>query len=194
MGRFKRYFITGLIAIIPIAATLAVVAFCFSILNKLLSMPFSKLFPIKESFLASCIDLSAGILLAILLLITIGYITEKIGKRGIFRWAEGMVKKLPVISYLYTSVKQLVELVNLNKSEGGFIQMVLVEYPRKGIYSLGFVTSKVNPKIASAVNMELINVYLPFALALAQGILIIVPKKDVIGLDISVEEGYKLVV
>ena len=166
----------------------------FSILNKILSMPFSKLFPIKEGFLASCIDLSAGMFLAIFLLITIGYITERVGKRGVFRWAEGMVKKLPVINYLYTSVKQLVELVNLNKQEGGFIQVVLVEYPRKGIYSIGFVTSKVNPKIASAVNMELINVYLPFALALAQGILIVVPKNDVIGLDISVEEGYKLVV
>ncbi|MEK9149665.1 MAG: DUF502 domain-containing protein [Candidatus Desantisbacteria bacterium] len=194
MGKAKRYFITGLIAIIPIAATIAVVAFSLSILNKILSMPFSKLFRIKEGFLANSFDLLTGIFLAVLLLITTGYITERVGKRGVFRWAEGIVKRLPVISYLYTSVKQLVELVNLNKQEGGFIQVVLVEYPRKGVYSIGLVTSKVNPKMELAVNKELINVYLPFALALAQGILIVVPKEDVIPLDISVEEGYKLVV
>ncbi|MDI6751593.1 MAG: DUF502 domain-containing protein [bacterium] len=194
MRKAKRYFITGLIAVIPIAATIAVVAFSLSILNRFLSMPFSKIFKVKEGFLTNSFDFFAGIFLAVLLLIIIGYITERVGKRGIFRWAEGMVKNLPVISHLYTSVKQLVELVNLNKQEGGFIRVVLVEYPRKGIYSIGLVTSKVNQKMESAVNKELINVYLPFALALAQGILIIVQKEDVIPLDISVEEGYKLVV
>ena len=194
MGKGKRYFITGLIAIIPIAATIAVAVFFLSVLNKTLSMPFSKLFKIKEGFLASSFDFLTGIFLAVLLLITTGYVTERVGKRGVFRWAEGMVKKLPVISYFYASVKQLVELINLNKAKGGFIQVVLVEYPRKGVYSLGFVTSEANPKIESAINMELVNVYLPFALALTQGILIIVPKKDVTVLDISVEEGYKLVV
>jgi uncharacterized membrane protein len=194
MGRMKRYFVTGLIAIIPIAATIAVVAFSLSILNKILSMPFSNLFKIQEGVLANAFDFLSGIFLAVFLLIITGYVTERIGKRGVFRWAEEMVEKLPVISYLYTSVRQLVELVNLNKKEGGFIQVVLVEYPRKGIYSIGLVTSKVNPKMELAVNMELVNVYLPFALALAQGILIVVPKKDVIPLDISVEEGYKLVV
>jgi uncharacterized membrane protein len=191
--RLKRYFVTGFLAIIPVAATVGVVIFCIRILNKVLGIPLSKLINI-EGFLASCVDLVTGIMLALIVIIGTGYLAAKIGERGIFKWIEGFVAKVPIISSLYTSVKQLVDIVILNKTKGSFTQVVLVEYPRKGIYSVGFVTSKVNPEMESLTKRRLLNLYVPTALNIASGFLIIVPEEDVIPLNISVEEGLKLVI
>ncbi len=192
MSKLRGYFITGLIAIIPIGATIAILVLSLKVINSLLSMPVSSFFGIKQKFISSSIDLTSGILITIFVIIIAGYITTKIGKMGIFRWIKNLVAKVPVISSLYTSIKQMIDLFILNKSE--FTRVVLIEYPRKGVYALGFVTTKPGKILDELTAKTLISLYVPKPLSIASGYLIFVPDDEIIPLDIPIDEGFKMVV
>jgi len=194
VAKIRNYFITGLIAVIPIAATIGIFVLILKAINSLLSMPVSSALKIKKGVIAGFIDFASGITITILVIILAGYITTKLGKRGVFKWFESSMKKLPLINSLYTSIKELVNIIAFNKAIEGFTRTVLVEYPRKGIYALGFVTAKSMDEIDEMTKNRLLNIYVPKPMSLASGYLIFVPEDDVISLDIPIEEGFKMVV
>ncbi|MEW6103619.1 MAG: DUF502 domain-containing protein [bacterium] len=194
MSKIKRYFITGLIAVIPIASTIAILALSLKIVNSLLSMPISRVFGIKYRFLSGPLDFFSGVFITIFVILITGYITTKIGKRGIFGWIKNLVGRVPVISNIYASVKQLVEIFILNKAIEGFTRVVLVEYPREGTYAIGFVTAKSSKDLDKETGKRLINVYFPNSFDLASGFFVLVCEDEVIQLDIPVDEGFKMVV
>ncbi|MEW6103618.1 MAG: DUF502 domain-containing protein [bacterium] len=194
MARIKGYFITGIIAIIPIVATIGILIFSLKITRSLLSMPISGALGIKYGFLSGFLDLFAGIFITILVILMAGYITTKIGKVGIFTWVEGLMRNLPVVNSFYTSIKQLVDIFILNKAIEGFTRVALVEYPRKGLYAIGFVTAKSGKALDELTGKKLISIYVPKPLSVASGFLILVSEDDIIHLDIPLDEGFKMVV
>lgn len=193
MARIKGYFIAGLIAIIPIVAVIAILFISLKLVNSILSMPVSSIFGIKTRFLSSLIDLFSGILITIIVIIIAGYITTKIGKRGIFRWIKGLMERLPIINSLYEGIKQLVDIFILNKAIEGFTRAVLVEYPRKGLYAIGFVTGRPR-EIDKLTGKRLVSIYIPKPLSVASGFLIFAEENETISLSIPVHEGFKMVV
>ncbi|HAW50668.1 TPA: hypothetical protein DCX16_06945 [bacterium] len=194
MLKLKGYFVTGFIAVIPIAATAGILILIIKVMNKLLKMPISSALKIKEGVLAGFIDLVSGIVITFLFIALAGYVATKIGRKGIFEAIDEVVKKLPVISSFYNSIKQLIDFVILSKGKEGFRSVVLVEYPRKGVWAVGFVTAKSGERIEKAVGKPLINLYIPNSFDLAAGFFILAPEDEVFPLNLSVDEGFKMVV
>jgi len=173
-------------------ATITVAYFILKFVINLLSLPLSGLLDLKIPGINLIVPL-AGLLITVTIILLIGFLMASLIGRSIVVGFEELVARLPIISNIYTAFKQLLEILFLKNKES-FSRVVLVEYPRKGVYSVGFVTSESNPQIAKSTGKEVINIYIPTALNIASGFLIVAPIDEVIPLNITVEEGLKLVI
>ncbi|MBU0701067.1 DUF502 domain-containing protein [bacterium] len=199
--QLKAYFITGFLTIVPVMATIFLMTIAMKILLKLLSSPFLFLletfFHVKISgawlILFDVMGIGFGILCVLIIITLIGILTANIFGRTIFVWFETFLIKLPLISNFYGAIKQLMEIL-FSKGKNSFTRVVLVEYPRKGVFSVGFITAENNQTIGVITGERMVNIYLPTALNIASGFMLIVPAKDIIPLEISVEDGLKLVI
>ncbi len=106
---------------------------------------------------------------------------------------EKILKKIPVVSSVYNSSKQFIQAVSLT-SKDGFRKVILVEYPRRGLWVIGFVTCENTGETQLLTEEEVVNVFIPTTPNPTSGFLLLVPKKDVVTLSMTVEEGLKLVV
>tara|TARA_Y100001970_G_C14126359_1_gene799146 strand:+ start:748 stop:1107 length:360 start_codon:yes stop_codon:yes gene_type:complete len=102
--------------------------------------------------------------------------------------------RTPVIRTIYGSLKQIFVAVIQQQSGSSFREVVLIEYPRKGIWAIGFISSETKGEVLNNFNEEMINIFLPTTPNPTSGFLLFIPKKDVIKLNMSVEEGIKLVI
>ncbi len=189
MSKIKRYFIAGLLITLPVFFTLyfLFVAFRFidGIWGKLIN------YYLKREFGFSIPGL--GIILGVFTVFIIGFIaTNFLGKR-VFRSVEGWFLKFPLIRQIYPSTKQIVSSF-LSKDAPTFKKVVLVEYPSKGIWAVGFITNDSFKEAEEKTGEELVHVLIGTTPTPLSGFLILVPKKNIKFLDISVEEGIKLVV
>lgn len=188
----RRIFITGLLASIPLVVTLA-----------LLSWVFTKLDRISPTLTKALIEMGLplppgyripglGIVVTIVLVFCIGFFTTTFIGRRIVEWAEDLFDKIPLVRTIYGGVKQIVEAVASQQAQT-FRQVVMVEYPRQGLYSLGFVTCESKGEVQDADERHLINVFIPTTPNPTSGMLIVVPQEDIIHLTMTVEEGIKLI-
>lgn len=113
--------------------------------------------------------------------------------RRLIKLGETILSKLPIVNIIYNSVKQFMEAIFLRR-KSSFTQVVLIEYPRKGIYSVGFVTGNSKNRIQDATNEDLINIFVPTTPNPTSGMLILISKNSIIPLNISIEEGLKFVI
>lgn len=189
--RFRRFFVTGLIAIIPLAVTLFLLSWIFNKLDKLSPL-------LTQALIALGVPLPPGfripglgiIFTAALLLLVGALVTTFIG-RTIVNWGETLLEKIPFVRTIYGGVKQVVVAVTSQKS--AFRQVVMVEYPRKGIFSLGFVTCEGSGEVQEADQRHMVYVFIPTTPNPTSGLLILVPQDELIPLSMTVEEGIKLV-
>lgn len=200
--QLKAYFITGFLTIVPVMATIFLATIAMKLLAKLLGSPFlfllETLFQIKitgawQLLLFDALGIVCGILCVLIIITLIGILTANIFGRTIFVWFETFLINLPLISNFYGAIKQLMEIL-FSKGKNSFTRVVLVEYPRKGVFSVGFITAEDNQTIGAITKEKMVNIYLPTALNIASGFMLIVPAKEIIQLDISVEDGLKLVI
>ncbi|OIP43121.1 hypothetical protein AUJ95_00975 [Candidatus Desantisbacteria bacterium CG2_30_40_21] len=197
----RAYLVTGFLTILPVMATAFLAMIVAKLLYKLLGSPF--LFLLETFFhtkisgiwliLFDTLGVVCGLICVLVFLTLIGILTANILGRTLFIWFENLLVKVPLISNFYGAIKQLVNILFSN-GKSSFTRAVLVEYPRKGVYSIGFVTAEDNPFIATITGEKMVNIYLPTALNIASGFMIVAPAKEIIPLDISVEDGLKLVI
>ncbi|MFH0925440.1 MAG: DUF502 domain-containing protein [bacterium] len=195
---FRNNFIAGLLIVLPISITMMVLSYLFikvdslfgPLINRLI-IQISNFFP--EPFRISTKIPGLGIITTILLIFLLGLLTKNIFGKKILQKSEAILARIPLARSIYTASKQLIESLP-TFSEGNFNNVVLVEYPRKGIYVVGFVTGKVNTVISTKIDNELINVFIPTTPNPTSGFLVIVHQDEVIPIDITVEEGIKLVI
>jgi uncharacterized membrane protein len=161
----------------------------YVLVEKLLHIEISGIWLILFNILGTVL----GLICVLGVIILIGILTASILGRTFFVWLETFLVRVPLVSNFYAGVKQLVEIL-FSKGKSSFTRVVLVEYPRKGVYSIGFVTAEKSPVLSDITDEEMVNIYLPTALNIASGFMIIAPVKDTIPLDISIEEGLKLVI
>jgi uncharacterized membrane protein len=119
-------------------------------------------------------------------------VTNVIGRKTI-QLGEKLLSKVPLVWNIYHSSKQLMESISVSGKKA-FRQVVLVEYPRKGIYTLGFLTSDARGEVQMVTEKETVNIFVPTTPNPTSGVLIVVPKGDLIPLSMSIEEGIKVVV
>lgn len=185
----RHYFVTGLLITIPIFVTLylllVIAQFIDSIWGNLLNFYLRK-------HLGFAIP-GLGLILAGLTVFFVGFLATNFFGKAFFRAVEGWFMKLPFIKQVYPAAKQIVDSFT-SKDSHAFKKVALVEYPSKGIWSLGFVTNESFEEANKKTGTELLHVFIATTPGPLTGFLILVPAAEVKFLDISVEEGIKLIV
>ena len=186
LGRLRNYFITGIVVLVPIGITLYLTRFFISISSKLIP---NELNP--NSYLPFAIP-GLEILLAIIFITIIGSLSLSfIGKR-ILKIFNDILKRIPILRTIYSAIGQMTE--TLAPKKGSKKSVVLVEYPRKGSWAVGFATRENDGEISKKTNTNLINVFVPTTPNPTSGFLLMFPKDEVIYLDMTFEEASKFIV
>ncbi|MGM0507566.1 MAG: DUF502 domain-containing protein [Fusobacteriota bacterium] len=205
MKHIKTYFITGIVAILPLFVTVFVLAKIFEwtnyIIRSLLPIAYIYGFILKfvdqdiigvQKLVFSIIYLVSIIVIYILILV-LGFLLVNVISKEKAKYFEGFFLKLPLVKNIYRTIKQISNLM-FSKQSSSYKKVVLIEYPRKGLYSLAFLTKEENKYFENKINKELINVFMPTSPNPTSGMFLIVPKKDVTELDIKVEDAIKIII
>ena len=186
LSSLRNNFIAGVVVLIPIGITLYLTVFIINISSKLIPKEIN-----PNHYLPYNIP-GLEILIAVLLITVIGWISLSfIGKR-LFNFFETILNKIPIIRTIYSAVEQLIETFTSSKSDKKTV--VLVEYPRKGVYAVGFATKENTGEIRKKAGKELLNVFVPTTPNPTSGFLLMFPKDEVIFLDLTFEEASKFIV
>ena len=193
-ARLRTYFFAGILITAPVSLTIYLAwLFIRFVDEQVFSVIPQEYNP--ETYLPFSIP-GIGLLLALVFLTLIGALTAGILGRAINHLFENVLNRLPVIRSLYGAIKQIMETVLANKSSA-FRECVLVEYPRKGVWTLGFITGTTKGEVqekTAAAEQEVINVFVPTTPNPTSGFLLFVPEQDIIRLKMPIEDGLKLVV
>ena len=133
-----------------------------------------------------------GLIATVVLIFIVGVLTQSLLGRKLFPIGEWVVSKIPVVRNIYLAIKQLVEAIFAQNSRG-FKRVVLVEGPRKGIWIVGFLTGVTEGEVQDKTKERVVNVFVPTTPNPTTGLYLLVPEKDVITLDMTVEDAFKLI-
>jgi uncharacterized membrane protein len=178
----KKYFITGLLVIIPIWAT-------YYVLSALLSLIDGMLGDVPRYFLGLKFP-GLGIVTLFFLIMAVGMLSANYMGTRLVRYSDRLMQKVPLVRGVYTTIKQIMETFSIKHNFHG---VALVEYPRKGCYSVGFVTSDIQGG-SLGLNGRHVTVFVPTTPNPTAGFLLILPEAEVTQLDMSVEQGMKFIV
>jgi uncharacterized membrane protein len=197
MGMFKwfktklrGYFLAGLLVIVPLGAVIFVISAILGLMDRSLGVIPQKFHP--ETYLPFKIP-GLGLVLFIALVLVTGVLVKNYIGRRIVDFGEYMVSKIPLVRPLYGAVKQLI-LAIFGDTHDAFKRVVLVEYPRKGVYSLAFVTAQTSGEIQEQVGNNMLSIFLPTTPNPTSGFFLVLPEEDTIPLSMSVEEAFKLLI
>ena len=186
VARLRNYFITGIIVLVPLGFTLYLTLFLVSILSKLIPEEIN-----PNSYLPFSIP-GLEIVISIIFITLIGFISLSfIGKR-ILKLINDLLKKIPFLRTIYSAIGQMTE--SFANKKGKKKSVVLVQYPSKGSWAVGFATKDNKGEITKKTNTKLVNVFVPTTPNPTSGFLLMFPKKEVIYLDMSFEEASKFIV
>jgi len=185
----RRYLVAGLLVWVPLGVTFLVIKVLIDLMDRSLLLIPRAYRP--ENLLGFDIP-GLGAVLTFLLLLVTGMIVANFFGRSLVRLWERILARIPLVSSVYSSVKQV--LVTMTSGGKSFRKVVLLEYPRKGIWTLGFLTGKGIPLMEQEAGEELVNLFVPTTPNPTSGFFLMVPRKDVRELDISVEAGLKLII
>ena len=186
LGRLRNYFIAGIVVLVPIGITLYLTRFFISISSKLIP---NELNP--NSYLPFAIP-GLEILLAIIFITLIGSLSLSFIGKKILKIFNDILKRIPILRTIYSAIGQMTE--TLAPKKGSKKSVVLVEYPRKGSWAVGFATRENDGEISKKTNTNLINVFVPTTPNPTSGFLLMFPKDEVIYLDMTFEEASKFIV
>ena len=186
-AKLRNYFITGIVVLVPIGITLYLTKFFISISSKLIPYNLN-----PNNYLPFAIP-GLEILLSVIFITFIGGISLSfIGKR-ILKFVNDLFKRIPILRTIYSAIGQMTESFAPNKKNNKK-SVVLIQYPRKGSWAVGFATKENKGEISKKTNSDLINVFVPTTPNPTSGFLLMFPKDEVIYLDMSFEEASKFIV
>ena len=187
--KIKRFFLTGLVVVIPAGLTLYILSFIIGVMDNLLLVIPERYQP--DTLLGFHVP-GLGAIFTVLLILLAGMVTASYIGNRVVEFGERFVGRIPVVRSIYQAIKSISDSLFTNKTKS-FKRVVLVEYPRRGIYSIGFVTGIPNREIQEKLGPTL-GVYFPHALTPTTGTYIIVPREEIIDINISVEEAFTLII
>ena len=184
--KFRNYFITGVVVLIPIGITIYLTLFIVQISSKILPKELN-----PNYYLPNYIP-GVEIIISIILITFIGWLSLSILGRRLLKIFEDILKRIPILRTIYSAITQMIE--TFTKSEGNVKNVVLVEYPRKGSWAVGFATKENTIGIGDKIKQNLVNVFIPTTPNPTSGFLLMFPKEEVIYLDITFEQASKFIV
>jgi uncharacterized membrane protein len=188
--KIRTYFITGLLVLTPLVLTIFIIWKLFIGIDGLLQGFISNML---ERVGVPATKYGLGFISVILLILLTGLIARNYFGRKVIKLGENVLSKIPLISRIYMAIQQISNAFLSEKREV-FKKAVLIEYPRKGIYSIGFFTQDTRGEVQERLNRDVVSVFLPTTPNPTSGFLLFVPKSDVTELDMSIEEALKLVI
>jgi len=189
----RNSFLTGLVVIAPIGLTAWLIWTVIGWIDSWV-LPFVPAGLRPEQYIG--IDLrGVGVVFFLFFTILVGWIAKGLIGRSLIRWAEGLLESVPVVRSIYGGVKQIAETV-FAQSERSFEKACLIQYPRKGIWAIGFISTNAKGEVnrRAETDDQLISVFVPTTPNPTSGFLLFFPSEDVIELDMAVEEAAKLVI
>ncbi len=190
LKKIRAYFFTGLLVLLPIIGTVGIIYWLFIVVTNFLINPLESYFPEN---IKPVIIRFASLLVAFIIVVFIGMLGKIVFLKKIARPVEGLLARIPLFNRIYNFFKQISSAIW--KSRATILNgVVLLEYPRKGIWSIGFTTSHVPSRTSDVLKNEMMGVFITTTPNPTTGVYILVPKKDIIFLSMPVEDGLKLVV
>ena len=178
---FRKHFLAGILVVVPVGATVLILVWIFSAIDNILQ-------PVIKLTLGHPIP-GVGFAITIVLIYLIGVIASNVGGKRLITYGEALLSKVPVVRPLYTTIKQILEGFS-TPSKTGFMQAVLVEFPRKGIWTIGFIT-KESPAKSGETQL---SIFIPTSPNPTGGFLQIVGEDEVIRTDMPVDEALKMII
>lgn len=190
-SRLRAYFLAGVLITAPISITIYVAwGFISWVDGQVIPLLPARYNP--ESYLPFSVP-GIGLLILLVGLTVIGALTAGIVGRLFLNASERLLNRMPVVRSLYSATKQIFQTVLAQKSTA-FREVVMIEYPRRGIWAIGFITGTTEGEVQELTEDEVVNVFLPTTPNPTSGFLLFVPRSEIISLHMSIEEGIKMVV
>ncbi len=188
-GNVKKLFLAGLFVLIPVFLTVYIILGIVNLVDALVVILPDKFNP--NTYLPFHLP-GLGIIYTLILALLTGLLVRNyVGKKALHYW-ESLVSKIPLVSALYSALRQVTEAI-FSDDASQLKKVVLIQYPRKGIYSLGFVTGEACRQLQIEGQPRMISVFVPTTPNPTSGFYLVVPEDEIINLDISVEEAFKLI-
>ena len=186
LARLRNYFLAGVVVLVPIGFTLYLTIFLIKISSKLLPNEIN-----PNSYLPFSIP-GLEILLSVIIIIIVGGISLSFFGKRIVSLINDIFKKIPILRTIYSAIGQMTQ--SFTSTGKDKKSVVLVEYPKKGSWAVGFATKENEGEISKKVNKQMINVFVPTTPNPTSGFLLMYPKDEIIYLDMSFEEASKFIV
>ena len=185
-AKLRNNFIAGIVVLIPIGITLYLTVFFIKVSGNILPREIN-----PNNYLPFNIP-GVEILIALFFITLIGWLSLSFLGKKFFELLNNILKKIPILRTIYSAIGQMTE--SFTKADNKQKSVVLLEYPRKGVWAVGFATKENEGIIKSKVNQDLINVFVPTTPNPTSGFLLMVPKNDLIYLDVTFEQASKFIV
>jgi uncharacterized membrane protein len=194
LNKLRTHFVSGLLVLAPLFLTVIFFGYLVRLTDRLIVNPIFKTLPIQgdevlKVFLAKIL---IGCFVIIFLTL-VGTLAEKFFVKRLFSAWEGLLKNIPLLSVVYTSVKEIAAAFNSDR-KGVFKEVVYLEYPRKGIYAMGFLTLDKKWDIHEKTGKDTVNVFVPSPPNPATGFFIFVQREEIIHSGLTIEEGIRMVI
>ena len=183
----RNYFITGVVVLIPIGFTLYLTKFIIGISSKIIPENIN-----PNNYLPYAIP-GIEILISVIFITIVGGLSLSFFGKRILKLIDDLFKRIPVLRTIYSAIVQMTETFS-NKDDSGKKSVVLIEYPRKGVWAVGFATKENKSEMAEKTNKKLINVFVPTTPNPTSGFLLMFPIDEVIYLNMTFEEASKFIV
>jgi uncharacterized membrane protein len=189
MKRLRRYLVAGILVWLPLGVTIVIIRFLIGLMDKTLVLVPQPYRP--EEWLGVAIP-GLGVILTVVLLLVTGVLTANfVGRAFVGGW-ESLMDRIPVARSIYSAAKNFAEIV-FSDSGSAFSKVLLVEYPREGIYTLTFQTATEIGEVQARTGQDVVACFVPTTPNPTSGFIIVIPKKDTIELDMEVDEAVKLI-
>ncbi len=183
--KLKTVFTTGLLTILPLAVTIYIFYVIFNFLDNLVGSLFESIF----NFSIPGIGFATGLLLILI----IGIIASNIIGNRLINFFDNVFRRVPITRGIYSGARQIIDAFAM-QGKNAFQKVVLLEYPRKGLFAIGFITGRSRGEIQDKTTEETLNVFIPTTPNPTSGMLILAPKHEVTELKMTVEEGLKVII
>ena len=190
-GRIRGYFFAGVLVTAPLGIT----GYLAWVIVGFIDHSVTPLLPVKynpETYLPFGLP-GLGVVILIIILTVIGALTAGLLGRWLLHTGERILNRMPVVRSIYSALKQIFETVLAQQSDA-FREAVLVEYPRRGIWAIAFITGTTEGEVQNLTEQKTVNIFLPTTPNPTSGFLLFVPREEVVPLDMSVEEAIKMVI
>ncbi|STX28923.1 transmembrane protein [Legionella beliardensis] len=186
----RSFIFAGLIIWLPILVTFVVLRFIIDILDSTMALLPQAYQP--EHLLGVRIP-GLGVVLSLLLLIITGVVATNILGQRLMGWGEALLARIPLVRSIYNAAKQVIQAIFATNSQA-FRKVMLIQYPRKGVWTLAFQTGMANPEIVSHAGDEMVCLFIPTTPNPTSGFLVMVPKREVIELTMTIDEALKFTI